>query len=617
MKKIALLALSLFFAFSLASQNLPDSCRLRIGTNLSGPADWGSEYPFVDIMKYARTWITHNNVWVGGGQNLWDTEVLEQMPQDEDGYPLYLPVELPGQEAPQVVRTVWANTEALPQGVYVVLWDGTGQLDVWGDATLISQTPGRMEFELQYNDGLLALELLESQQGDHVRNIRVLMPGTESTYQTQPWEPNWLAKLEPFTALRFMDWGYTNNSPMRHWSQRTQPNDYTWTQKSGVPYEKWIELCNLKKADVWVCVPHAADDEYIAKLATLFRDQLDPELTIYVEYSNELWNWIFEQAHYGLDSLDQNLIWPERLAPRIGHVMQIWTDVFAGQTHRLQRVLGVMHGWYDIGHRIFQQLQDDGQAHLVDAISPAAYMGLNNDYISANWGSSTTGQEVLNHAAAFTFDPNEYAMQGWYLYSQLAAQNGKRLLFYEGGQHFTPEPFGTIQPYCEALEECQTLPGMYNLYNRLFDTLRTLSNQEMLFVNFSFISPANCQYGSWGILQDQFDEQAPYDNAPKYRAVTEAAAQYLSCSTTTATTGTPDPLPFKVYPNPTSGSLFMEWPGLHPGAMTIELFDLTGRKVMRHRTTERRLSLDGLPAGIYSLRVNARGMTYRLKVVKN
>ncbi len=611
---------TLLFSFTLLgspclfSQSSPDSCRLKVGTNLSGPSDWGSEFPFVDIMKYAREWTTHNNVWVGGGQNPWDTQVLDQMPLDPDGYPLYLPVDVPGQEAPQIVRAVWANTEALPEGIYVVLWDGTGDLDVWGDATLLSESAGRLEFELKYSGDLFALEIYQSQMGDHVRNIRVLMPGTEDTYQTQPWEPNWLAKLEPFKALRFMDWGYTNNSQMRHWSQRTRVDDYTWTQKSGVPYEKWIELCNLKQADAWICVPHAADDDYVVNLATLFRDELDPDLKIYVEYSNEVWNWIFDQAHYGLDSLDQSLPWPERLAPRISHVMQLWTDVFAGQTERLERVLAVQHGWFDVGARIFEQMEADGKDHLIDAISPAAYMGLDNDYISAHWNASTTGQEVLEHAAAFTFDPNEYAMMGWHSYSQFAAQKGRRLLFYEGGQHFTPSPFGTIQPYCNALVECQTLPGMYDLYQQLFDTLRTLSEQEMLFMNFSFISPANCQYGSWGILQDQFEEQPPYDNAPKYRAVVEAAQRYQSCAVTPASAGSAQSL-IKVYPNPAGDLLHIDWPGSHTQPVTWQLIDLAGRGVDEGQLSGP-IHLSNLPTGVYMLRLRGGGASHWFKIAK-
>ena len=601
------------FSFPLFSQ-IEDNCKLRIGTNLAGPADWGAEFPFVDIMKYSRTWISHNSEWVGGGENLWDTQVLDQMEFDENGYPLHLPVDVPGEEAPQVVRTVWANTEALPEGTYVVLYDGSGDLDVWGDATLLSEEPGRLEFELIRESDIFALEIYESQMGDHVRNIRVLLPGTETTYETNPWEQHWLDKLAPFTSLRFMDWGYTNSSEMRQWSQRTQLDDYTWTQKNGVPYEMWAALCNLKKADPWICIPHAADDGFVAKMATFFRDNLDPELTVYVEYSNEVWNWLFGQAHYGVDSLDQSLEWPERVAPRIAHVMQIWTDVFAGQTGRLVRAQGTQHGWYDIGRRIFQQLEEDGNDHLIDAISPAAYMGLDHDFIQNNWDENTTGQEVLDHAAVYTFDQNEWAMQGWYDHAQLAADKGKKLVFYEGGQHFTPHVFGQIPAYCDALTECQTLPDMYHLYDRLYDTLRTLSQGEMLLMNFSFISPISCQYGTWGLTQHQFDEIEPYNMAPKYRAVRDNITLYDDCQNAVPTL---EEVGFSVsvYPNPTGELLQIDWENVPSGERRVTLYDLTGRPVLINENVNR-LNLERFASGVYLIKIESRGLQFHELIVK-
>ncbi len=614
MKTTCTLLLSLLIITGIAAQSVPDSCRLRIGTNLSGPADWGSEFPFVNIMKYSREWISHNNQWVGGGTNAWDTGVLNQIPMDENGYPLALPVDIPGQEAPQIVRTVWANTEALPEGRYVVLYDGTGDLDVWGDATLVNEEPGRLEFDLAFQDDIFALEIYVSQAGDHIRNIRVLLPGTEATYEANPWEANWLEKLGPFQAIRFMDWGYTNHSAMRQWYQRTQLNDYTWTQKNGVPYEMWAALCNLKKADAWVCVPHAASDDFVVQMATFFRDNLDPDLKLYVEYSNEVWNWIFAQAHYGLDSLDQNLAWPERLAPRIAHVMQLWTEVFAGQTDRLVRVQGGHHAWFDIGRRIFLQLEADNQEHLIDAISPAAYMGLDHEHMEANWNASTTGQEVLDHAADFTFNQNEYAMQGWYDHAGLAAAKGKKLLFYEGGQHFTPNPFGTVQPYCDALVECQTLPGMYDLYEQLFDTLRTLSNEEMLLMNFSFISPKNCQYGTWGLLQSQFSEQPPFSNAPKYQAVKDAIVQYNSCQDITATGETLDAGPV-IYPNPAREAIWVKWEGKDIAKLEISVFDITGKPVATSRA-QGFIKLENCGPGVYIVYLTDGQHRHRQLIVK-
>lgn len=606
MKKILPLLLCLAFAARGSTQTpLPDSCRLRIGTNLSGPVDWGSEWPFVNIMKYARSWIAHNSQWVGGGLNAWDSELLGAIPLDAEGYPLELPYPVPGAESPQIVRTVWANTEALPEGNYVVLYDGAGMLDVWGDASLLSQTPGRLEFALQRKDNIFALELRQSAKNNHIRNIRVLLPGTEASYADNPFSAAWLEKLKPFQVLRFMDWGYTNNSSMRQWKDRTLPEDYAWTQKSGVPYEMWAALCERQHADAWVCVPHAASDDYIVKMAAYFRDNLDPDRKIYVEWSNEVWNWIFVQSHYGLDSLDQNLPWPERLGPRIAHVMQLWTDVFKGQEKRLVRVMSSQHAWWDLGERTFAQIEAEGHAGLIDAVSPAAYMGLDGNILDT-WTAATGAQDVLDHAADFTFDPDEYAMQGWNAYAKLAKNKGKQLVFYEGGQHFTPNPFGSEQAYCQALIDCQTTPGMYNLYQRLFDTLRTFSNREMLFMNFSFISPLNCRYGSWGALQSQFDETFPYDNAPKYRAIVDAIAQYESCQGSVAVAEPLDPGRFQVYPNPAFESAVVAQVSTQSLIFRAELFDATGRLLRQFippAATRFDVQLSGLPAGSYVLRL--------------
>ncbi len=55
-------------------------------------------------------------------------------------------------------------------------------------------------------------------------------------------------------------------------------------------YEWMIDLCNRTQRDMWVCVPHFADEHYMYQLACLIRDSLDPSLRCYAEWSNETWN---------------------------------------------------------------------------------------------------------------------------------------------------------------------------------------------------------------------------------------------------------------------------------------------------------------------------------------
>lgn len=515
----------IYLMIGTANQNSYAQGRLKIGTNLSGPDDWVSEWPLVDIMKYSRTWLTTNST---GGP--WDTMVADSIPKDINGYPLEIPAVVAGQSASQVMFTVWANTSVLPLGTYTVLWEGSGMLSFWGDATNATLTgPNRMTFNLIHKDNVFTLTIRTSQRGNHVRNIRVLMPNTENTYQTNPWNQTWLDKLAPFSVLRFMDWAKTNSSPQQSWEKRTTPSRFTYTEQ-GMPFELMVAISNKRKSDAWVCIPHLADDNYVTQMATMFRDSLDPNLKVYVEYSNELWNWGFGQAQYGL-TINTQLNWPERLSPRIAHVMQIWTDVFAGQTHRLVRVLGGQHAWFDIIRRIYLQLETDGKAGLIDAFSPAAYMGLNSTEVKS-LTASTTGQDIINMARSYVFSPTGYHLTGWKQHAQLAKTKNKKLLFYEGGQHFTPEPFGTTQPYAQALMDAQTHPAIYDLYKQLLDTLKTLTSNEMVFMNFSFIGQKNERYGSWGVLENQFFQFPPYNvSAPKYQALIDEIQNQTACPT--------------------------------------------------------------------------------------
>lgn len=602
------------------SQN--DECRLNMGINLAGPADWGAEWPFVDIMKYGREWETTNSEWVGNGLNLWNTELIEYFEFDEQGYPLEVPLNIDHPNAdgvPQIIRSVWANTFALPEGVYVLLYDGEGVIEFDFDGTIISQEPGRIEVQMTHSGQIMSLLIMESTPGNHIRNIRFLLPGTEATYQENPWQEDFIDKLEPFNTFRFMDWGRTNNSNQRKWEDRPQLDDYTYNI-NGNPYERWIELCNMMQADAWICVPHLADEDYIIQMATLFKTQLDPDLKIYVEYSNELWNWIFDQAHYGLDSLDQNLEWPERLGPRVAEVMDIWTQVFDGQTDRLVRVMGGMHGWFDITDRVFGQIQANGQDHLIDAISPAAYIPLDSEQL-AGLGSAATGVDVIEGATEIAFDENNWAMQGWRDHATLANANNKQLIFYEGGQHFTPEPWGTVQPYNMALIEAQVVPEMYDLYNQLFTTLLSLTDSEMTLMHFSFIAPLgevpeDVRWGTFGALTDQFNQGEPFSDAPKYRALRD----YITACDITSNTAdlTAQGFTFDVAPNPATNSIEVKIEGVDVTAGRFRLIQANGTLVQQGTFNKNsfQLSLTSLAKGMYWIELQTEEGNLMKKIVK-
>ena len=110
------------------------------------------------------------------------------------------------------------------------------------------------------------------------------------------------------------------------------------------PVEIMVELANLTDTNPWFTIPHQATDEYVQNFAQYVEDNLDPDLDIYVEYSNEVWNRLFEQSRWAgeqaskewPDSNFSNLDWYSR---RTTEVVQIWDEVFAGDS---ERVVGVM-----------------------------------------------------------------------------------------------------------------------------------------------------------------------------------------------------------------------------------------------------------------------------------
>ncbi|MBN2103312.1 T9SS type A sorting domain-containing protein [bacterium] len=599
-------------------------CPLEIGTNLAGPSDWGAEWPFVNIMKYSRQWMTFNLAWVDGGENPWDTRLLDQIPMDENGYPLELPIAVAGAETTQVIRTVWANTATLKEGNYMVLYDGEGIIDIDFDGKMISQSPGRIEFDMKYKDNILGLSIMESRAGNPVRNIRVLLPGTELTYRENPWTEEWLEKLGPFQVLRFMDWGITNDSRLQVWNDRPNVEDYTYTTR-GVPYECMINICNLKQADAWVCVPHLADEEYIRKMACLFRDSLNPSLTIYVEYSNEIWNWMFNQTHYCYENGNPDTDWPERIVPFIQNTMDIWTDVFSGQTDRILRVVGVQASWQDVSNRIVFNMRPGS----FDAFSPAAYFGFSEAGYDAleQLGSTATAEDVLFWAREAMLTQSCVWIKSQY--TSIARKLNIPLVYYEGGQHLTPDPFGSDQPYNQALMDAQTHPDMYHLYQEWLDSLGTFvpEGQTSLFMNFSFISNKSGKYGSWGVLESQFFQHPPYhESAPKYQVLLDNHCEMESGIPPNSTV----PSLFRlesVSPNPFNQCIVIQYRLMKKCIIRIQLVDITGRSIATLINTDQppgkhRVIWNGcgnrqipLPSGVYICRITAGAFHQNVRVV--
>ncbi len=552
----AALAAALSLTSLLAADEVP---KIPIGMNLSAVNDWTPGFPFKNLMWSARAWQTRNS----DGTGPFNTELAGKIPLDENGYPLELPY-TPEGENEQVVFTIINNlTEP---GEYVLLYDGQGDIGPAMTTRIVSSEPGRVILELKggnFGAGYEGFSILRSEKGDHIRNIRILrLEDEKADLAANPFRDDFLEYCKQWHVLRFMDWQATNNSLEDEWKDRKQPTFYTMVGSGGdaigrsgrpasefrrlfsggVALEIIIQLANLTKTNPWFCVPHRATPEYMTEMAKMIKERLDPSLTAYIEYSNEVWNWQFEQAHWMLQSKiaaeplaeERNNGWKDRTPPtefpfdngtvardggadhpeRMGVLMrrcfEQFEKVFTGEDRqRIVRVIGVQQSWPDTVRRTARWVMQNGGA---DALSPAGYFGpdkaIYNEW--AALGADLTVEQVLAD-----MDHNIETSVRKYLdeIAPIARDFGLRYIVYEGGQHIQPRNQEETS-YMPALKAVQFSQGLYDAYLKNF-RLHAEAGCD-LFAAFSSFSEQGTRWGSWG--HQEYIGQ-PRSEIPKYGAL--------------------------------------------------------------------------------------------------
>lgn len=525
---------------------------IQVACGLEGIADWNKSLPFKDVMKMCRNWkiVSATSDWDYPHGHLGWSEPgsISDIPLRSDGYPEQIPhnglkvltLALVGQQA-----------AAYPFGTFTVMFEGTGEIYLGWDAGgpapanfteghiapghghTVTGSGGTTTFTFEINSaddffgwyaggnssGIL-LHINRSEASDPVRNIRIIMPdasgGTSyvDDVAAQPFNPVFLEDHRPFTLFRFMDWGRTNNSNVVTWDQRISPTTCFAAREAlggaGVAYEHMIDLCNILRRDMWVCIPHKADATYHRNLAQLIRDRLDPERTVYVEYSNETWNGSFDQTGYCNWQADQLGLgtgsYPSWTKNGVYHVyaavriFKAFEEEFGSQADRLVKVISGWHINTDLTGAMLWALNDNTvnpDGITVDAYATAPYMPYAGD-ISANipldaifdYMYGTKLPEIGQNARA---------------QHSLTSAAGLDYLTYEAGQH--------VLGNADKQIAWNNDPRMYDLYLAYLDTLG--NNGISLMNQFVAVSQWSV-HGCWGAKR--YAGQ-PMSEAHKYRAL--------------------------------------------------------------------------------------------------
>ena len=288
----------------------------KLGYNTSGLHHLASANPFIDIFKISRGWITscefdwQRNRPIDPGctrQRSFNTKESALVQVDANGWPIRLPAR---GERPiyTSINAIWDLPTTFPTGRHFVTYEGDADIKVLGDVDIIRQVPGRIDFNLRSPKRNLRLHITRINPRNHIRNIKVIPQRFANIYTRQTINPDYLASVRPFNAIRFMPWQNTKDTNLAHWRDRATLQSAFYNHDAGMPVEAMVDLANAAQADPWFSMPHKATDDFMRNFARTVKARLNPRQKVYIEYSNEVWNAMYPATHY---AAQQGLkLWP-------------------------------------------------------------------------------------------------------------------------------------------------------------------------------------------------------------------------------------------------------------------------------------------------------------------
>lgn len=489
---------------------------MDINGGLQGNSDFSTSLMWKDLIKTSREWkpcSSHTLAWSGGNETV-------RLELDENGYPTSLPTQ-PGVAGSWrwrsiVLCDIWEP--AVPLGTYTLLFDGTGEVRLewqYEDTFVGNGGTNRFEFELPSVDPFntdtynwlrsprskgFIISIMRSDATDPVRNLKLIIPdengGTSyvGTEDAQPFNPVFLRDLIPFKALRAMDLCHANSNMDSLWSERPGKknlfmgqaipyyypevnNEAKHNRRREIAWEYMIELANIMRKDIWICLPTLSNEDYWRNLARMFEDCLRPELNVYLEFGNETWNGIFVgyqnsiTLNHGI-GLDKSI---KISAYQTRRIAKVWEEVFTDDSRIRPVVSGQKNNTWVL------QMRTD--ALLDPSINPDGWRP---------YALSVTGYFGQHFMAE---DHAEYGDA-----KAQADKLGVKLIAYEGGMG------------------SGISPALYDIY---MEQLPRLSEYFSEFFQFTIHGGWSAS-GNWG--SKEYAGQ-PLEDAYKYRALYNVALQ--------------------------------------------------------------------------------------------
>ncbi|MFH0976968.1 MAG: hypothetical protein V1874_14390 [Spirochaetota bacterium] len=383
------------------------------------------------------------------------------------------------------------------------------------------------------NYGLIVIEFTKTKRtasgtsGSGFTSFRMLRPGYKSS-STKTFTDEFITALTgiKFSAIRFMNFTIVNgcdpNYPQQtKWSKRKQKDDASQNRippigkTDGASWDYVIELCNIVRIDPWINIPVSADSGYIRETAKLFRANLNRNLNIYIESSNEVWNTApgFEQSHYNkAQAKTLGIGEHENHARRTIEIASIFAQVFGKNAlnKRIRIVLcshSPMLKWWMMPMLNYISKTYGKPKDFIYAIACQSYFGGgvtaedSVDKILANCKTNITDQ--IDETGKI----NEAGRKQWIKFAHDMGFIGG-FCSYEGGPDHGGGGVINIANRIKAERD----PGMAGIWTSNFDDafFKIGGNLVMQYT----LCSAYTRYGCWGLTDDI---SKPYRNS-KYKA---------------------------------------------------------------------------------------------------
>lgn len=187
----------------------------------------------------------------------------------------------------------------------------------WATWTMQASQSGAVQGGNYTTDSRLGFVLDTGVSTEPPTNIKVFKAEHEArVIAGEIFDPDWKAQIANFSPIRVMDALRTNHSVVRdytdwatesylYWGENMFEDQQEAGRKCGVPITAIVNLINDIDSDLYICLPNECTDALVTTLATNLKNTVEAGRHIYVEFSNEVWNF------YSQYLVDQGNLIPE------------------------------------------------------------------------------------------------------------------------------------------------------------------------------------------------------------------------------------------------------------------------------------------------------------------